>query len=184
MDGATATGILATLGGQFAAFQALLLAASAFHKASTWGRSREVVRDFGKVPQAFAPAALSAIIAIETLAALMSVIPVSRIAGSVLAAFVWSSYLALIARAIVQRRNDIDCGCTFGAAAARPLGAYHATRNAVLVVVAFAVACVSVADGSFAVLPSQAVGSVALLALYGALDQVMALPPLRRGEAL
>jgi hypothetical protein len=46
------------------------------------------------------------------------------------------------------------------------------------------IAWVSAASGSVPSQASQVLGGIALLALYGALDQVMALRPLRSGEVL
>jgi hypothetical protein len=57
-------------------------------------------------------------------------------------------------------------------------------RNAVLAGVAMLIAWVSAASGSVPSQASQVLGGIALLALYGALDQVMALRPLRSGEVL
>jgi hypothetical protein len=56
-------------------------------------------------------------------------------------------------------------------------------RNAALVLLALLVA-VPAAAGSVTVAASQVWAACALLALYGAFDQVMALQPMRRGEVL
>ena len=85
-------------------------------------------------------------------------------------------------RAIVRGRRDVDCGCGFGPTG-HPLGAFDVARNAVLVAFALLVAG-SAASGAEAVAASQALAGCALLALYGALDQVMALQPLRRGVVI
>jgi hypothetical protein len=102
------------LAAQLAVFQALLLAASAVHKASTWSRSLGVMRQFGGVPSSLARAALGTVIASEFVAALLLLVPAHRAAGAILAAALWTVYLALMLRAILQNRRDLDCGCSFG----------------------------------------------------------------------
>lgn len=175
------------LAAQLAVFQALLLAASAAHKASTWSRSLGVMRQFGGVPGSLTRAALGTVIASEVVAALLLLVPAYRAAGAILAAALWTVYLALILRAILQNRRDLECGCSFGLSSgptSRPLGAFQLLRNGVLAGIAFGIAGVSMVAGGVSVEMSQVLGGVALLALYGALDQVMALQPLRSGELL
>jgi hypothetical protein len=175
------------LAAQLAVFQALLLAASAVHKASTWLRSLGVMRQFGGVPGSLARPALGTVLASEFLAALLLLVPAYRAAGAVLAAALWTLYLALILRAILQNRRDLECGCSFGfasRASSRPLGAFQLLRNGVLASMAVGIAAVSAVAGGVSVEPSQVLGGFALLALYGAVDQVMALQPLRSGELL
>ena len=171
------------LAAQLAVFQALLLAASAVHKAAAWSRSLAVMRQFGGVPRSWSSTALGTVIASEFVAALMLLIPAYRTAGAILAATLWTVYLGLILRAILQNRRDLECGCSFGPSS-RPLGAFQLLRNAVLTAMAVGIAGISVVAGGVSVELSQVLGGVALLALYGALDQVMALQPLRSGELL
>jgi hypothetical protein len=174
---------LQALMAQLAMFEALLLVASAVHKAARWSRSQAVVRHFAGVPASLAASALGAVIATELLAGALLIVPTYRATGAMSAAVIWTCYLLLIVRAILQDRRDVDCGCSFGPTA-RPLGAFQVARNAVLAGVAMLIAWVSATDGSVASQGSQVLGGIALLALYGALDQVMALRPLRSGEVL
>lgn len=164
---------------QIGAFLALLLAASAVHKGMRWADTKRVVQEFAGVPRWAAPAAAAAAALAESLAALLLFAPAYRRTGALLAALIWSAYLALMLRAIVRGRRDVDCGCSFGPTR-HPLGAFDVSRNAVLAAFALLVA-VSAASGAQAVSASQALAACALLALYAALDQVMALQPLRRG---
>jgi hypothetical protein len=159
---------------QLAIFQALLLAASAVHKAVRWLQSQRVVQQFAGVPASLAASALGTAIIAELFAGAT---------GAMSAAVIWTCYLLLIVRAILQDRRDVDCGCSFGRTS-RPLGAFQVVRNAVLAGVAMLIAWVSAASGSVPSQASQVLGGIALLALYGALDQVMALRPLRSGEVL
>lgn len=182
MDG-TLVAAMQSLAAQMALFQALLLGVSALHKAAGWMRSVGVVRRFAGVPRSLAPATLGAIVAAELAAGALLIVPSRRAMGATLSALIWSVYLALILRAIVQGRREVDCGCSFGSAS-RPLGSFQVARNAVLAGLAMLTAAVSYCSGGVAAEASQVLGGVALLALYGALDQVMAVQPLRRGEVL
>jgi hypothetical protein len=168
---------------QLAAFQAVLLLASGLHKLARRGRTRSVIHDFAGVPRYLAPAAGVVVAATEMLVGSLLLTPSHRALGGVLAVLIWGGYLALILRAIAQGRRDVDCGCTFGATQ-RPLGVFQVMRNGVLVCVALLVAAGSAASVTGPVIASQILAAFSLLALYGALDQVMALRPLRRGELL
>lgn len=183
MSDASFAETLRVLIAQLAIFQALLLAASAAHKAATWPRALDAVRQFARVPGPLAAPVLAAVAVGEAAAGVLLVMPAYRPAGALLAALIYALYLGFIIRAIVQERRDVDCGCSF-APTARPLGTLHVIRGVLLTVLALLVAWVSVDRGSAAVYPSQGLGGLALLALYGALDQVMALRPLRSGEVL
>jgi hypothetical protein len=182
-SGATFIDALRALTVQFAAFEALLLMVSAGHKTVRWSYSRGVVLEFAKVPAALAAPALAGVALVESAAAAMLLLPAYRAIGGLLAASVWTVYLALIVRAIIQGRRDADCGCSFGPTR-RPLGWFQVSRSALLLGVAAMVTGVSAAGGSVAVESFQVLAACALLALYGALDQVMALRPLRSGEVL
>ncbi len=182
MEGVAMLDVVRILSAQLAAFLALLLLASAVHKATRWRYTQRVLRDFAGVPAAVTSVAALAAALIEALAGALLFAPAYRAAGAVLAALLWAAYLALIVRAILQGRRDVDCGCGFGRAH-RPLGTFQVARNALLVFLASLVA-VPVARGSVPVAGSQVWAACALLALYGAFDQVMALQPMRRGEVL
>lgn len=174
--------MIQALAAQLAAFQALLLVASAAHKLLNGSYSRNVVRRFAGTPASLTAAALAGAISGEAAAAVLLMLPSYRTAGAVLASFIWAAYLALILRAIAQGRRDLDCGCGFGPSE-RPLGPFHAMRNAALLGLSVTVASAAITSPSVPLRGSHVLPAFALLALYGALDQVMALRPLRRGEA-
>jgi hypothetical protein len=180
---ATMLGVFQLLVIQLAAFEAVLLLASGLHKMLRRERSQAAVRELAGVPRHLAPVAVAAVAAAELLASLLLWVPSYRVAGGTLAVLIWGGYLALILRAIARGRRDVDCGCTFGATQ-RPLGAYHVARNGVLTGVAAVVAAGFAAGASGSVLASQILAALVLFALYGALDQVMALTPPRSGELL
>jgi uncharacterized membrane protein YphA (DoxX/SURF4 family) len=174
-------GVIQLLVVQLAVFQALLLWVSGLHKLTRRGRTQSVIHDFAGVPRNFAPATAVAVAVTEMLAGLLLWTPSHRAVGGALAVLIWGGYLALILRAIAQGRRDVDCGCTFGATQ-RPLGFFQVMRNGVLVCVALLVTAGSAVSVTGPVIASQILAAFSLLALYGALDQVMALTPLRRGE--
>ena len=193
MSAASTAGVMGLLVSPLAAFLALLLLLSGMHKIIRRDRSQSVVREFAGIPRVLAPFAVVVVAGTESLAGVLLLMPAYRVAGGVLAALLWAAYLGLILRAIAQGRRDVDCGCTFGIAH-RPLGAFQVTRNALLVGVSTLVAVgARVSMGAPANIGSTAGGSVmiseilavlALMALYGALEQVMALTPPRGGAVL
>lgn len=180
---ASLLGVIQSLAVQLAAFQAVLLLASGLHKLIRRETTQAVVHEFAGVPRYLARFAVVAVAAAEVLAGLLLWTPSYRAAGGVLAVMIWGGYLLLILRAIAQGRRDVDCGCTFGNAQ-RPLGAYHVVRNAGLTSAALLVAAGCAASATGPLIASQMLAAFALLALYGALDQVMALTPPRSGELL
>ena len=98
----------------------------------------------------------------ETLAAVLLIAPAYRAAGAWLAAAIFGAYLALIARATLEQR-EVDCGCSFGRGRRAP-GAFEATRNGVLVMLAM-LAALSSAGGALPVAASQAGGVRAVRAV-------------------
>jgi hypothetical protein len=175
-------GIDQVLAAQLAAFLAFLLAASATHKWWRWERTVAVVRDFVGLPRAAAPAAAAIVGLLEWSAAVLLFVPPYRVLGALLAATTLTLYLALIVRALSAGHRDVDCGCSFGPAR-HSLGAFEVSRNAVLAAMALFVAG-SAARGGPVIALSQVLAAAAMLALYGALDQVMGLRPMRQGAVL
>jgi hypothetical protein len=166
---------------QLAAFLALLLMASGVHKYIRRDQTQAVVHEFAGVPRYLAPFAVLVVASLEVLASLLLWTPSYRAAGAALAVLICGGYLSLILRAIAQGRREVDCGCTFGVTR-RPLGLFQAARNGALTCAALLVAAVSAAGASGPVIGSQILAAFALLALYGALDQVMALTPPRSAD--
>jgi methylamine utilization protein MauE len=166
---------------QCAVFLALLMGASAIHKIARWGRTLGAAREFVGVPAGAAAYTVVAACVIESLAAALLMAPSYRETGARLATVVLGLYLGLILRAIVLGRRDVDCGCSFGAPR-RILGAFEVGRNTLLLILA---ALVALAGGSSApASASEVLAAVAFLTLYGALDQVMGLEPMRKGTVL
>ena len=179
--------LMLDLATQAAVFEALLLIASSIHKAATWPRARAATERFAGVPAPWTTVALIAAMAGEALAALLLAMPAYRMLGGLAAGAIFALYLALMLRAIAQGRRDVDCGCSFGSAR-HSLGAFQVIRNCVLLGGALWVAVLAKSGGPTAagatIQGSQVLAALALLALYSAFDQIMALQPLRSGEVL
>jgi uncharacterized membrane protein YphA (DoxX/SURF4 family) len=180
-DVARAHDVAGVLLAQIAAFLAVLFIASAVHKAFSWRRTRTVVQDFAGVPRHAAFAAALAACAIEALAGALLLLPDHGRAGAALASAILGVYLALIARAVALHRGTVDCGCSFGAGS-RSLGKFEIVRNALLLTAALLL--LAYADAIASMAPSQLLAACALFALYGAVDQLMALQPMRQGSVL
>ncbi len=161
------------------AFLAVLLLASGLHKAANPRRACAAAAALAGVPPA-AAALLVALAACAELAAGTAMLSGhARAAGAPVAVALWSAYTALLARAILKGRRDLDCGCSFGGARHR-LGLYPLARNAVLIAAAAAVAAAEVSPRPSV---AQLLPALAAFAVYGALDQVLSIPVLRRAEA-
>jgi hypothetical protein len=180
MSPATTLGVITLLASQAAAFLALLLIASAIHKLLWPARARAAMEEFARVPRRFANPALAGVLLAELVAGVCMGFPAARTAAAWLAALIWTSYLLLILRAIIQGRRYVDCGCSFGASA-RPLGAYQALRGVVLIGLALLVAALSAHAAGAAPTATELLAAAAFLALYAALDQVLAAPPVAAG---
>jgi|ERR1022692_279779 hypothetical protein len=189
------SGVLELVEIQLACFLALLLSVAALHKMFWRSRAQRAASELTGIAWRGAGMAASFATVSEIGAAGLLAIPAYRAFGALLAASIWSAYFALIARSIVIGRRDVDCGCSFGAAH-RPLGGFQLLRCASLSLLAIVVAALcfasagrdgasaSVAGAGFgaAMLISEALAAAAMLALYAALDHVMALGPLRAGQ--
>jgi Methylamine utilisation protein MauE len=180
---ASTNAVMGALSVQLAVFAALLLLASGMHKLIRLTRARAAIREFAGVPRSWAGFAAALVAATELLASVLLWMARYRVAGAVLAGVVWGAYLLLILRAIIQGRREVDCGCSFGTVHGS-LGLFQVVRNVVLTSCAVFVAWFGAAETASIMMASAIPAALALLALYGALDQVMALRPPRTGEIL
>jgi hypothetical protein len=170
---------------QLAIFLALLLSVAAVHKMFWGSRAQRAASELTGMAWRSAGLAVRFATLSELGAAGLLAIPAYRAIGALLAASIWGAYFALIARSIAIGRRDVDCGCSFGATH-RPLGRFHLLRCAslsslALVVAGLCFASLGSTSSGAAMLTCEALAAVAMLVLYAALDQVMALGPLRAG---
>ena len=184
MNAASVSGVLQILALHAAAFLALLLASAGVHKLIQRGRAKRAIHEFVGVPISWAAPLAAAAALTEVIAAALLWMPGSRALGAGIAGALSATYLLLMLRSLSQGRRDVDCGCSFGGAH-HPLGAFHVARNTLLTLAAAGVALTATAAGGApAIGAPQILAGVAMLALYAALDQVMALQPPRAGELL
>lgn len=172
---------------QLAAFASLLLLAAAGHKVLDRARAARALQGLTGLHLALAGPAVLIVAAAEALAAVGLWLAPLRFDAALLAALVWGGYFVFLLQAVAAGRSEVDCGCSFGAAH-RPLGLFQMLRAALLVLLALVLALSAAAtpaalpyDASLAAIATQLLAGLALLALYLALDQVMALQPLRAG---
>jgi len=166
---------------QLAGFLAVLLAASALHKAFTPGASVPAVRNLTRLPRALAPLALGLAASIELLAAAGLLMDAWRGSAALLALALLAIYLGLLGRALRGGQRAMDCGCHFGASS-RGLGFYELARNALLIVLAGVVAAAGRSGLAGTIEPRHLLAGAAAFALYLAVESVAALQPLRRAS--
>jgi uncharacterized membrane protein YphA (DoxX/SURF4 family) len=172
--------VVALIAAPITLFMAILLMASCAHKLFDFKRARDSAELFAGVPPSMAGAAAGAISIVELIAGALLVIPAQRMVGAALAAAVWTEYGFLMIRAISQGRSAVDCGCSFGSGHTE-LGLFQIVRNGVLVTLAAVSAAGPSVGWDASLISWQIMEALTLLALYGALDQVMNLKPLRSG---
>lgn len=95
------------------AFFLIIFAFTVFHKASDFGRFRQILGDYGVVPRSLlGPVSLCVVMwELATVAALIFVPQL----GILFAACILAAYAILISFNILRGRTEIDCGCSWGA---------------------------------------------------------------------
>ncbi len=167
---------------QLGLFAAFLLILSSGHKWLQPLRMRAAVQKLTGVRR-FASAGVAVVSLCEFCAGVLLLVPGTRHAGAILALLIWSAYFLLIARAWASGHRDLDCGCSFGSIHQR-LGVFPLVRNVSLVGIGLALVGYPTSFSDSLTAERILVAS-ALLALYAALDQVMALQPIRHtGEVI
>jgi len=154
-----------------AAFLALVFLRAILHKLEDYTSFVGNVRDYRVLPEAAAPLAAPAVLALECLVVAGLVLPPTRAAAAVLALALLLGYAGAMAFNLARGRTSIDCGC---GGAGQGISAWHLLRNALLA--AFAVPVIShpgaVPAGSAAFL--AAAGSVLVLRLtFLVFDQLL-----------
>ena len=153
---------------ELALFLALLLAVSAGHKIVARDRLGQAAARLAGVPQPLGHALSNTAAAVELAAALALLFSDTRPIGALLAAVLWSGYALLLARRIGSR---LDCGCSLKRSE-KPITALHPARAGLLAAFAVLVAFVPAAPATL-LTPFAA---AALLALYFAADELIAIP--------
>ena len=149
-------------------FLAFVLAMSAVHKVMAPERLGESAARLAGVPLVDGQMLSFTAAAIEMAAAVALVFVDSRFVGGLLAAGLWSAYAALLWR---MRGRVLDCGCSFGRQEGA-VGLFAISRAAGLA--AIAMIPILLPGGSVNVISVFA--GLAFLALYLALDALLAIP--------
>lgn len=161
--------VFTTLDAQVAAFLAVLLVASAIHKAADPVRLATAAARLTSAGPEMGRPLLVAAGAAELALAIGLVEPPTRAIAAVGAALLWAIYAGFIGRALASGRADVDCGCSFGARRA-PLDARELSRNAFLIGLAGVTAVGGVGGAPMSALDLPA--ALGLFCLYLVVDQV------------
>jgi hypothetical protein len=173
---------------QLGAFVSLLLVAAGVHKLHDRARAEQAMsRLTGIAAGQAAPAALL-LAGLEIAAGAGLWVPPLRLDAALLAVLIWCGYFVFLVQAVASGQRAVDCGCSFAASNAE-LGLFEVLRAGALALLAMVIAgSAGVAPGAVAyevgaaALTTQLLAGVALFVLYVALDQVMAVKPLRSGS--
>jgi uncharacterized membrane protein YphA (DoxX/SURF4 family) len=169
MDPVIATTIRAAL--------ALLFAAAASHKLRAPAHFVATVRNYRLLPPLLAPATAALLVSAEVVAAVLLATGMGRPMGAAMAAGLFALYAMAVATNLLRGRRHIDCGCT-APGAARTIHAGLVWRNGVLVLVALALlAPEGVRPLGWLDVVTIAAAVAALVALYAALDRLLANAP-------
>ncbi len=87
------------------------------------------------VPASSVPKYATALAISELFAAVMMVVPTTRLIGVAFAILIFGGYMIAMASAIQRGRAGIDCGCSFGSQAAK-LGWGQVVRNLIYIALA------------------------------------------------
>ncbi len=149
-------------------FCALLLAASALHKATARERLAGATAKLAGTGALGGQLLLIVAGTVEIVAAVCLLIPPLRVAGALIAAALWAGYALALAR---HRGETLDCGCDL-AARAKPVTWALVLRSAALALLAAGIGLLPDApltlDAPFA--------AAGLLALYIGASEILAIP--------
>jgi len=156
---------------------AILFAAAASHKLRAPAHFVATVRNYRLMPPMLTPAVAALLVSAEVVVAAFLATGTARPVGAIAAAALLAVYAAAIAANLARGRQHIDCGCT-APGAARTIHGGLVVRNGALVLVALALL------GPEAERPlgwldvtTIAAAVAALVALYAALDRLLANAP-------
>ena len=174
---------------QLGAFVSLLLLASGVHKLRGRERAAQAVTQLTGLPAGRAGVLAVLLGLLEIAAGVGLWVAPLRVDAALLAVLLWSGYFVFLVQAVASGARAVDCGCSFASGHAE-IDLFAVLRAGALALLAMLVACsAGVAPGAVpyeagaAAVGTEVLAGLGLLALYIALDQVMALKPLRPGIA-
>ena len=154
-------------------FLASVLILSALHKVVQPARMAQALAKLSGVPTGLASSAILCVASVEFLTGLALVFPQSRMIGAIIAAVIWLTYGAVLAR---KFGTSLDCGCDF-AAREKPIGLFALSR-------AFGLSFLAILATQVPLSPLSIItpfATLALLALYLALSELAAIPSFKKG---
>ena len=161
-------------------FLVILLARAVWHKAERFLETVGFAQGYGLVPDALAAPIVRALMLAEVVAILALMVPAWRAAGGVLAAGLFVGYGAIMAAALAQGRERIDCGC---GGLPQIVSGFTLGRNAVLAGLALAVAALPTVALSRAEVAVAIAGALVLAAIFAIVERLAShLPHIRQGE--
>ncbi len=161
MDGATLPG------GTLTAFLAMLLLRAAWHKAQALPETTGLIASYGLVPEGREALAARLVIALEVLLLLALVLPPGRSLGAAGTAALLLGYAAAMAVALRRGQRRIDCGC---GGPPQVVSALTIGRNAVLALMALAVAALPAGATGVGGAALSVAGGLTLWCLYAIVE--------------
>lgn len=161
-------------------FLVIVLAQAVWHKVERFLETVGFAQGYGLVPDAWAAPLVRALTLAEFAAVLMLLVPAWRPIGGGLAAALFAGYGAVMAVALAQGRDRIDCGC---GGLPQIVSGFTLGRNAVLTVLALSVAVLPAAALPRADAAIAIAGALVLVAIYAIVERLAShLPYIRQGD--
>lgn len=161
-------------------FLAILLARTVWHKFDRFLETVGFAQGYGLVPDRWAALIVRALTLAEAGIVLALLLPVSRPLGGLMAAGLFAGYGAIMALALWQGRDRIDCGC---GGPPQIVSGFTLTRNAVLTGMALTVATLPAAPVPPPAAAIAVAGALVLAAIYAIIERLAShLPHIRQEE--
>jgi len=109
----------------------LMFGAAAAHKLRAWADFRSAVETYRLVPPSMSAIIPVVLVTLECLAAILALIPSTRLTAFAVMATLLLLYTAGIGINLYRGRRDMDCGCG-GPASPHPISGWLLTRNLTL----------------------------------------------------
>lgn len=163
---------LRMLSGMLTVFLAALFLRAAWHKAQAFLETTGFVADYGLVPAGREALVTRVLIGLEAVTVALLALPVTRMAGAVLAAALLAGYGLAMAMALRAGKTRIDCGC---GGTPQFVSVLTVARNVVLTGLALWLAALPAGPvgGAFPALVAVLAG-LTLWALYGVIEKLLA----------
>lgn len=161
-------------------FLVIVLARAVWHKVERFLETVGFAQGYGLVPESWAAPIVRALTLAETVAIVALMVPAWRMAGGVFAAGLFAGYGIVMAVALAQGRERIDCGC---GGLPQIVSSFTLGRNAVLVAMALSVAMLPATALPRPDVAIAIAGALVLAAIYAVIERLAShLPHIRQGE--